>query len=178
MGLSDGEAREKENGVPKHIRWYCRACGREWAYGAAPPPCPQVDGCIQLPPDVVKQNQDALPENDMKYDQDAIPVQLLPVIPLMRIAEVFGYGAEKYAVNSWRRKDARAVSWMRTYGSILRHLMKWAAGEDYDQESLERGKPQKHLAMAATQLMILIEHTETASGRDDRHTNNPSDCPW
>lgn len=112
-----------------------------------------------------------MPENQTKYDQDAIPVQLLPVIPLMRIAEVFGYGAEKYRANSWRDKNFRAVAWMRTYGSVLRHLFKWAAGEEYDQESVERGKPMKHLAMAATQLMILIEHTETGSGIDDRHKN-------
>lgn len=158
--------------MAKPIKYFvhCSACGKEWEQGETPPPpCPMIDGCPQLLPDVPLTDK-WLP-NEMKFDQDAIPVHLLPVIPMMEIAKVFGYGAKKYAPNSWRNPERKAVSWMRTYGSILRHLMKWAAGEEFDQESVERGNPQKHLAMAATQLMILIEHTETGEGDDDRHKN-------
>lgn len=108
-----------------------------------------------------------LQENDMKFDQDSIPVQLLPTIPMLCIAKGFGYGANKYFANSYRRKDRKAVSWMRTFGSIMRHLMKWAAGIKYDDGPKGSGLP--HLWLAGCQLMILIEHTETGMGTDDRH---------
>jgi hypothetical protein len=108
------------------------------------------------------------PENPMKYDANKVPVHLLPTIPLFCIARVFGFGARKYVVNSWRSPTHRAVSWMRTYSSILSHLLLWAAGQDKDKES-----GMSHLWHAGTQLMILIEHVETGSGMDDRHHNDP-----
>lgn len=110
---------------------------------------------------------DNLPPNEMKFDQDAIPVQLLPTIPLLAISKVFGYGARKYAANSWRSPDRKPVNLMRTYGSIMRHLLKWASGEDNDPES-----GYSHLWHAGTQLMILIEHVETGAAEDDRHHGN------
>lgn len=103
------------------------------------------------------------PLNAMKYDSDKTPVQLLPVIPLMRVAAVFGFGARKYAENSWRAPDRKPVPLMRTYGSVLRHLFLWAGGQDIDPGS---GLP--HLAHACTQLMILMEHQEMGEAADDR----------
>lgn len=110
---------------------------------------------------------DEKPDNPMKYDSDKTPIHLLPTIPLFAIAKVFGFGAKKYAQNSWRSKNHKAVSWMRTYGSIISHLLLWAAGQDNDDES-----GMSHLWHAGTQLMILIEHVETGAGVDDRHTND------
>lgn len=110
---------------------------------------------------------DTRPDNPMKFDHDAVPVQLLPTISLVCVAKVFGYGAKKYAANSWRNRETKAVSWMRTYGSIIRHLLMWAAGQDKDPES-----GMSHLWHAGTQLMILIEHVETGEGTDDRHKNS------
>lgn len=107
------------------------------------------------------------PLNPMKYDSQTVPVQLLPTIPLMAIAQVFGYGAKKYAANSWRNPDTKAVQWSRTYGSVMRHLLLWAAGEDEDEESGFH-----HLHHAGTQLMILIEHVATEAGEDDRYTGS------
>lgn len=72
------------------------------------------------------------PLNTMKYDQDAVPVQLLPTFPLFAIAQGFGYGGLKYEPNSWRTKDVEPVDLTRTYGSVMRHLMKWNAGEELD----------------------------------------------
>lgn len=108
------------------------------------------------------------PPNPMKFDAKKTPLRLLPIIPLYCIAKVFGFGARKYAANSWRSKEHEAVSWMRTFDSILNHLLLWAGGQDLDPQS---GMP--HLWHAGTQLMILIEQVETKSGQDDRHHNEP-----
>lgn len=107
---------------------------------------------------------DAKPMNPLKYDSHQAPVQLLPTLPLMEIAKVFGYGAEKYRANSWREPQFQAVNWSRTYGSIMRHLMAWNDGENLDESG------HHHLAHAGTQLMILIEHVFRNLGTDDRRT--------
>lgn len=111
---------------------------------------------------------DEKPDNPMKYDSGKTPIHLLPTIPLFAIAKVFGFGAKKYAQNSWRSKNHKAVSWMRTYGSIISHLLLWAAGQDNDDES-----GMSHLWHAGTQLLILINQVETGSGADDRFHDNP-----
>lgn len=108
------------------------------------------------------------PPNPMKFDAKKTPLRLLPIIPLYCIAKVFGFGARKYAANSWRSKEHEAVSWMRTFDSILNHLLLWAGGQDLDPQS---GMP--HLWHAGTQLMILINQVETKSGQDDRYHNEP-----
>lgn len=108
------------------------------------------------------------PPNPMKFDAKKTPLRLLPIIPLYCIAKVFGFGARKYAANSWRSKDHEAVSWMRTFDSILNHMLLWAGGQDLDPQS-----GMSHLWHAGTQLMILINQVETKSGVDDRFHDNP-----
>ncbi len=114
-----------------------------------------------------------LPVNEMKYDEDACPVHLLPVTPMWQIAEVFGYGAKKYAVNSYRRGDRKSVPYMRTMGSVLRHCFKWIAGEEKDPDT-----GLSHLAHAATQLMILMEHSANGTSEDDRFITEEEKRPW
>lgn len=113
------------------------------------------------------------PLNTMKYDQDAVPVQLLPTFPLFAIAQGFGYGGLKYEPNSWRTKDVEPVDLTRTYGSVMRHLMKWNAGEEldiaYNAEGEQIGSGLPHLWLAGCQLMILIEHSFSGKGQDSRH---------
>lgn len=106
------------------------------------------------------------PVNPMKYDSGKTRVGLLPTIALFCVAKVFTFGAAKYAANSWRNQEFKAVSWMRTFDSAMSHMLLWAGGQERDPES---GLP--HLWHAATQLMILIEHVETGAGEDDRHHN-------
>lgn len=112
-------------------------------------------------------------KNPMKYDNGTIPLQLLPVLPMMETALVFGYGAEKYRKDSYRDQNYDAVEWSRTYGSVLRHLFKWNAGEDMDPDT-----GRSHLAHASAQLMILMEHVLTHNGEDDRFINKPEDRIW
>ena len=38
----------------------------------------------------------------MKYDSDKAPLALIPPQVLNQIAEVLGFGADKYGMNNWR----------------------------------------------------------------------------
>ena len=96
-----------------------------------------------------------------KFDATKVRVDLLPIDPMMQVANVFGFGAKKYFANSYRQGET--VAWSRTYGSILRHLFAFWQGEDIDPES---GLP--HLAHAGTQLFILMEHTAHNKDKNDR----------
>lgn len=96
-----------------------------------------------------------------KFDAAKVRVDLLPVDPMLDVANVFGFGARKYFANSYRQGET--VAWSRTYGSILRHLFAFWNGEDLDPES---GLP--HLAHAGTQLFILMEHVKHNADKDDR----------
>jgi len=98
----------------------------------------------------------------MKFDEGKAPLALIPPEALLEIAEVFGFGAEKYGVNNWRIDGD--TSKLRTYSSIQRHLNAWHSGEDLDPES-----GMSHLAHAATQLMILMIHTLEHPEVDDRY---------
>jgi hypothetical protein len=97
-----------------------------------------------------------------KFDATKVRVDLLPVDPLIRIADVFGFGSNKYFANSYR--EGETVAWSRTYGSILRHLFAFWSGQDKDPES-----GFEHLAHAGTQLMILMEHVKNNQDKDDRY---------
>lgn len=100
----------------------------------------------------------------MKFDSDKAPLALIPPEVLPEIAKIFGFGAEKYGVNNWRR-DSDKTEWSRTYSSIQRHLNAWLSGEDNDPES-----GMSHLAHATTQLMILMVHTKYHDkSMDDRY---------
>lgn len=99
----------------------------------------------------------------MKFDNGKPPLALIPPEALIEIAKVFGFGAEKYGVNNWR-KDGDNTSWMRTYSSIQRHLNAWMSGQNEDPES-----GLNHLTHAATQIMILMIHQMEHPECDDRY---------
>ena len=99
----------------------------------------------------------------MKFDAGKAPIDLIPSEALIEIANVFKFGADKYGRFNWRN-DGDNTSHCRTYASIQRHLTAWLANEDNDPESGAR-----HLAHAATQLMILMIHTAEHPECDDRY---------
>ena len=98
-----------------------------------------------------------------KFDENKTPFGLVPPEALAQIADVLGFGAEKYGVNNWRI-DGDSTSWIRTYSSVQRHLNTWHGGEDIDPES-----GMSHLAHAATQIMILMTHAIEHPEVDDRY---------
>jgi len=100
-------------------------------------------------------------EQSKKYDSGKAPLDLIPLEPLLMIADVLQFGVDKYGRNNWRMNNVPEFS--RLYASILRHLMSWNEGEDLDKES-----GMSHLAHAATQLMFLIYHSIHSPSKDNR----------
>lgn len=113
--------------------------------------------------------QDKEQSKGYKADSGKIRMELLPPGPLRQAAQVFTYGAEKYA----ERPEASANNWLggmrygRMYGALQRHLSAWWSGEETD---LESGLP--HLAHALCCLMMLSEYARNPryAEFDDRPT--------
>ena len=84
---------------------------------------------------------------------------LLPVRPLEAIAQVYNYGAKKYADNNWRQ----GYLWSWSFAALMRHLWAFWGGEDKDPES---GLP--HLSHAGFHVLALLEFSLTHPEKDDR----------
>ncbi len=84
---------------------------------------------------------------------------LLPARQLVKIAEHYGRGAEKYAARNWEA----GYRWSLSYGALQRHAHAFWAGEDNDPET---GSP--HLAAVVFHALALMEFTETHPELDDR----------
>lgn len=102
----------------------------------------------------------------MKYDAGKTPIQLVPTEFVNAVAEVFAYGAGKYAPNNWRQGGVYP-STSRVMGSIFRHLFSFNYGESSDPES-----DLSHLAHAATQIAILLYYIQYGMNEDDRFTQS------
>lgn len=94
-----------------------------------------------------------------KNDDGKLPLELVTVQFVGTVAAVLAHGREKYEAWNW----TKGLPWMRTYGAVLRHLYRWAAGEELDPES---GLP--HLAHAACNIMFLMTWSRTHGELDDR----------
>ncbi len=100
------------------------------------------------------------PDQTLKLDAGKARVDLLPTRPLLAVASVLAFGAEKYTAHGWRR----GILYSRCYAAVLRHLWSWWRGENLDPES---GLP--HLAHAACALLFLLEYSQSpGSTLDDR----------
>ena len=71
----------------------------------------------------------------MKYDTDKAPLALIPPQVINQIAEVLGFGAEKYGMNNWRDDghEYRVVSYIFFYSTASENAF-WDC-EDLDPES-------------------------------------------
>jgi hypothetical protein len=63
------------------------------------------------------------PNMDMYADE--LYLSLIPEIMLNRLAGLYKRGAEKYGLNNWQK----GANLFRFYGSALRHLVMWFAGD-------------------------------------------------
>lgn len=79
---------------------------------------------------------------------------LIPVEALAEIARVYGYGAEKYEPNNWRR----GYAWSLSYSALQRHINAFWRGERTDPES-----GLHHLAHAAFHLLSLMTFDNVGS---------------
>lgn len=78
---------------------------------------------------------------------------------ILKIAEVAGFGARKYA----RYNFAKGFPWSLSFDALMRHLLAFWGGEENDPES---GLP--HLAHAGWHCMCLLTFTQRDVGTDDR----------
>lgn len=84
---------------------------------------------------------------------------MIPVDPLAEVARVYGYGAQKYDRDNWRK----GYAWSLSLDALLRHIEQFRRGERLDTES-----GRHHLAHAAFHLFTLMEYDSKGLGTDDR----------
>lgn len=84
-----------------------------------------------------------------KADAGKARFDLIPPEPILELAEIYTYGAEKYAEDSWRQVPANKYE-----AALHRHLNAWKRGQDVDEESGFR-----HLAHALWNVVALMELT-------------------
>jgi hypothetical protein len=96
----------------------------------------------------------------IKHDAEKPRMELVPSGAVLAIADVFTFGAKKYAAHNWRA----GFDWSRLIGALERHVAAFKEGEDLDPES---GLP--HMAHAGCCVMMLLEHQRLNYGVDDRY---------
>ena len=99
----------------------------------------------------------------MLTKEEKSPLHLVPPEIIYSIADVLGAtGGEdkKYKERDWETND---WDWSVTYSALLRHLTKWWAGENIDEET-----GFSHLDHAATRLSFLIAYEKRGISNDDR----------
>ena len=94
-----------------------------------------------------------------RYNAGKPDMSLIPLCTLEDEAKVWAYGKQKYAAWNW----AKGMDWSVPLACALRHLSKWQAGEENDEES---GLP--HLAHAMCNLRMLTLYAKTYVEGDDR----------
>lgn len=99
------------------------------------------------------------PDKAVKHDSSKPRTDLLPFKALGATAEVFAFGAVKYADDNWRN----GMKLRRLLGAGLRHAFAWGSGEDLDPES-----KLPHLAHACCCFLMLLESVLEGYGEDDR----------
>ena len=111
------------------------------------------------------QNHQRIEEPALRYDKGKTRYDLIPTDALKALADVYGKGAEKYADRNWEQ----GLSYSRCYGSLLRHLFAWWAGEKCDPET-----GCHHLMMAAWNAFALFCYEVRGVGTDDRPSSQTS----
>lgn len=94
-----------------------------------------------------------------RYNAGKTRFDLLPLTALKPAADVFAYGANKYAAWNW----AKGMPWSVPYACMMRHLEAWYRGEELDPES---GLP--HLGHVMCNLVMLTHYAEFYREGDDR----------
>ena len=91
-----------------------------------------------------------------KYDSGKLRMDLVPKEAVDALAEVLGFGAEKYGDHNWRNGLAHS----RSYAALQRHLTAYWAGETFDPES-----GLSHLKHAIANLAFMLALPD----QDDRY---------
>jgi hypothetical protein len=86
-------------------------------------------------------------EQGNKFDDGKLRMDLIPSEALFALAEILGYGAEKYGDRNWEK----GLSASRLYAATQRHLVDWWGGEPIDSEA-----GFDHLWHAMTNLVFMV----------------------
>ena len=97
--------------------------------------------------------------DEMKKDDGKPRFELLPPEPLFGLAELYAFGARKYADRGWEK----GMSWSRIFGAMMRHAWKWMRGEDFDDETGAH-----HMIAVAWNAFALYTYYVRKIGKDDR----------
>lgn len=95
----------------------------------------------------------------LKYDENKPDLSILPYAGLDLTAKAFEFGAAKYGRNNYKK----GMEWSRVLAAGMRHLSKFAQGEDLDEES-----GLSHLGHAGACIMMAAYYYSNGVGRDDR----------
>jgi hypothetical protein len=96
-------------------------------------------------------------------------LDLVPIIGLESAAQVFEYGAQKYASWNW----AKGMPWSAVVGCLMRHLSAIQRGEDLDPES---GLPHVgHLMCNALMLATFRETYPEGNDFGSHHLARPAE---
>ena len=87
---------------------------------------------------------------------------LLPADALLHVSEHFGKGAAKYADRNWEK----GYEWSKSYGALLRHLLLWWEGEDFDED--EVFGEFHHLDAVLFHALVLRRFADAKPELDDR----------
>ena len=101
----------------------------------------------------------AEPTTAVKNDLGKLRYDLIPAVPLEKLAEVYTIGAKKYSERNWEK----GFKYGRIFGAMMRHAWAWWRGERNDPAD-----GQHHLASVAWCAFALIEFETTHSELDDR----------
>lgn len=85
---------------------------------------------------------------------------LMPTMPLKKLAEQYGRGAAKYGDRNWEK----GYPWSLSYAAAMRHLNAFWGGEDWDPEFPDA----HHLDAAMFHLMSLRDFAQNHRMYDDR----------
>jgi hypothetical protein len=109
------------------------------------------------------------PDKTLRYNDGKPPLDMVPLHLLEGAASVLGASTQsgKYPKFNW----ALGGPYSDHYASLLRHLAKWARGEDNDEES-----GQHHLHHAMCNLLFLTHYVESGRGEDDRRPDLFAQC--
>jgi hypothetical protein len=92
---------------------------------------------------------------------------LVPPESEVELAQVYGKGSEKYEDRNWEK----GFDWSLSIAAMERHIKKFKAGEDLDDET-----GLHHLAHAAWHCFALIAFRARGIGKDDRTTEASLDA--
>lgn len=92
-------------------------------------------------------------KKDIRFD-------LIPVIPMAEVSQLYGYGANKYEDNNWRK----GYAWSLSYAALQRHAQRFWSGETIDPET---GLP--HMTAVVFHALALLEFDHTHPELDDRY---------